>query len=46
MDGVVGGWASWVVGIKEDTCDQHQVLCISDGSLNSTREINIALHVK
>ena len=33
----VGGWAKWVMGIKEDTC--------SDEPLNSTPEANITLYV-
>ena len=36
-----GGWAKWVMGLKEDTCDKHWVLYISDESLNSTPETNI-----
>ena len=40
-----GRWARWVMGIKEGTCcDEHWVLYVSDESLNSTLEINIALH--
>ena len=32
-----GGWAKWVMGIKEGTCwDEHWVLYVSDESLNST----------
>ena len=37
----VGGWAKWVIGIKEGTCDEHWVLYVSDESLNSTPETNI-----
>ena len=32
--------------IKEGTCDEHWVLYVSDESLNSTPETNIALSVK
>ena len=40
----VGGRATWVMGIKEGTCyDQHWVFYVSDESLNSTPETNIAL---
>ena len=32
-----GGWAKWVMGIKEGTCwDEHWVLYVSDESLGST----------
>ena len=43
---VGGRWARWVMGIKEGTCDEHWVLHVSDESLNSIPEINIALYVK
>lgn len=44
--GEVGeGWTKWVMAIKEDTCDEKWVLYISDESLNSTSETNIALYV-
>ena len=44
--GKVGrGWAKSVVGIKEDTCDEHWVLYVSDESLNSPSETNITLYV-
>ena len=33
------------MGIKEDTCDEHWVLYVSEESLNSTPETNIALYV-
>ena len=34
-----GGWAKWVMGIKEDTCwDEHWVLYVSDKSLGCTTE--------
>ena len=46
MEEVGGGWASWVMGIKEDTCDdEHWMLHVSDELLNSTPETNIALYV-
>ena len=41
----MGGWLKWVMGIKEDTCDEHWVLYVSGKSLNSTRETNITLYV-
>ena len=32
----MGGWADWVMGIKEGTCwDEHWVLCVSVESVNS-----------
>ena len=39
------GWARWVMGAKEGTCDEHRVLHGSDESLNSTLETSIALYV-
>ena len=33
------------MGTKEDTCDEHWVLHVSDESLESTPETNIALFV-
>ena len=41
---VSGRWARWVMGVKEGTCDEHWVLNVSDESLNSTPETNIALY--
>jgi len=41
----VGGWAKQVMGIKEDTYDEHRVSHASDEPLNSTLETNIALYV-
>ena len=41
----MGGWLKWMMGIKEDTCDEHWVLYVSGKSLNSTRETNITLYV-
>ena len=39
-------WVRWVMGTKEGTCwDEHWVLHVSDESLNSTPETNIALYV-
>ena len=32
-------------GYKEDTCDEHWVLYVSDELLNSTPETNIILYV-
>ena len=42
---VGGGWAKWVMGIKEGTCDEHWVLYTTDKSLNSTPETNNTLYV-
>ena len=33
------------MGIKEDSCDEHWVLYVSDESLNHTPETNITLYV-
>ena len=42
---MVGGWAKWVRGIKEETgWDEHWVLYIGDESLESTLKIIIALY--
>ena len=41
----VGGWARWVMGIKEGTCDEHWMFYVSDESANSTLEVDIALYV-
>ena len=42
----MGGWAKWVMGIKEGTWwDEHWVLHGSEESLNSTPETIITLHV-
>ena len=38
-----GGWAKWVMTIKEGSCDGHEVLYVRDESLNSTPEANIIL---
>ena len=35
---VDGGWANWVMGIKEGTWDEHWLLCGSNESLDSTPE--------
>ena len=32
---VGGGQVKWVMGIKEDICDEHWVLYVSDESLKS-----------
>ena len=37
-------WVKWVMGIKEGACDEHWVLYVSGGSLNSP-ETNITLYV-
>ena len=43
---VGGGSARWGMGTKEGTCcDEHWVLFVSDESLNSIPETNIALYV-
>ena len=45
-DGLDGGWARWVMGTKEGTCqDEHWVLYVSDESLGSTPETNTTLYV-
>ena len=33
------------MGIKEDTCHEHWVLCVNDESVNSIPETNITLYV-
>ena len=39
--GEVGrGYAKWVMGIKEGTCNENWVLHVSDKSLNCTPETN------
>ena len=44
--GQVGGRrARWVMGTKEGTCDEQWVLYVSDESLNSIPEANIAMYV-
>ena len=43
--GRCGGRTRWVMGVKEGTYDEHWVLCVSDESLKSTPETNIAQHV-
>ena len=40
-----GDGLKWVMGTKEGTCNEHWVLYVSDESLNSTPETNIALYV-
>ena len=35
----------WVMGIKEGTGDEHLVLYVIDGSLNSIPKTNIMLYV-
>ena len=40
-----GGWAKRVMGTKEDTCDEHWMLYVSDELLKSTSETNNALYV-
>ena len=42
---VSGRWARRVMCIKKGTCDKCGVLYVSDESLNSTPETNIALYV-
>ena len=39
------GWVKQVMGIKEGTCDKHQVMYINDESLNSTPITNIKLYI-
>ena len=50
IDGLLGGavdwgWVKWGMGIKEGTCDEHWVLYMSDESLASTPQTNLALYV-
>ena len=45
MEGGGWGWAKWVMGIKEGTCDAHWVLYVSDESLNSTPETKTILYL-
>lgn len=33
------------MAIKQDTCDEHRVLDLSDETLNSTPETKITLHI-
>ena len=40
-----GGWAKWVVSIKNGTCVKHWVLYVSDESVNSIPEANVTLFV-
>ena len=42
---VGGRWAKWVMGVKEDTCDEHWLLYVSDELLNYTPETNITIYV-
>ena len=39
------GRGKWVMGIKEDTYDEHWLLYVSDESLNISPETNITLYV-
>ena len=42
----MGGWAKWMMGIKEGICwDQQWVLYVSDELLNSTPETITTLYV-
>ena len=45
MKGVGDGLYRRVMGIKKGTRDEHWVLYVSNESLNSTPETNIALYV-
>lgn len=38
------GWAKWVGGIQEVTCDERRVLHVSDESLHSPPETNTTLY--
>ena len=41
----MGGWFTWIRGIKKDTCwDEHWVFYMGDGSLESTPETIVALY--
>ena len=42
----MGGWANWLMGIKEGSCwDEHWVLYVSDESQNSTPETITTIYV-
>ena len=42
----VGGWAKWVMGIKEGACwDEHWVSYVRDKSLGPTPETKMMLYV-
>ena len=43
---VGGGWAKWVIDIKEGTCDEHWVPYVRDESLSSTPEARTTLYAK
>lgn len=43
---VVGRCSRWVMGIQRTCCSEHWVLSVSDTSLNSIPETNIALVTK
>ena len=40
-----GGRVKWVMGIKEGTCDEDQILYADEELLNPTPEVHITLHV-
>ena len=40
-----GGWVKRMMGIEEDTSNEHWMFYVSDESLNSIPETNITLHV-
>lgn len=42
----LGGWGSWMMGIKEGMCcDEHWVLYATDESSNTTSKTNDVLYV-
>ena len=42
----LGGWGSWLMGIKECKCwDEHWVLYTTNESLNTTSKTNDVLYV-
>lgn len=41
-----GGWAKWVMGIKEDTCNEYWILYVSDDLLISVPEAITVLEFK
>ena len=45
MGGEQGDGLNVIMVIKEDTCDEHWLLYVSDESLNSAPETNIAPYV-
>ena len=36
-------WVKLMIGVKEETCNEHCIIYVNDGLLNSTPETNSAL---